>query len=283
MQIVTDPNPAGTALWGRLREAAYRSSLLHRYWYPLSALARRDMSRTYGRTSLGRGWMVLHPALLMALYILVFGFILRIRVVPGGGPGEFAIFLMSGMLPYFALCEGIQRSNYSLSENRGLLDQAVFPAEVMPLAGVIGASLIEGIGLGVLIVAMLWQGPALTVWLLALPLVVVLRMLLTAGMSCLTSVLVVFIPDLRELLGFLLTVWLFLTPIFYSPQTTPVEMGPLLQINPLHAMVSAYRAVIFGQTGAAWAMLKAAVWAVSIFAFGIWFFRKSVERARDLL
>ncbi len=227
--------------------------------------------------------MVLQPALMLALYFLVFGFILRVRVAPGSGPGDFAIYLMSGMLPYLALSEAIQRASTSLADNRSLLDQAVFPAEVMPFAGVLGSSFTEIIGLVILIAVELALGHSLTLWLLLLPVLVLLRIAMTLGLSCLVSVLTVFIPDLREVLGFLLNAWMFLTPIFYLPASVPPAMRFSLQFNPLNQLIEAYRDALFGLPGEGAAMLKAAVWAVCILCFGVWFFRKTINRARDLL
>ena len=270
--------------WTFVRVARSRAaSLFHRYGYPLLALTRRDLARTYGRAILGRGWMVLQPALLLALYVLVFGFILRVRVGPNTGPGDFALYLMSGMLPYLALADGIQRASTSLSDNRSLLNQAVFPAEVMPFAGVLGASFTELLGLLVVIAVELVMRGRLTGWILLLPVLVLLRIALTLGLSCLVSVLTLFIPDLREVLGFLLTMWLFLTPIFYTPESVPSALRFCLELNPLHHLVSAYRAALLGAPGGAAALLKAGVGTGCVLVFGVWFFRKTVTRARDLL
>src|SRR5579863_5798020 len=100
---VTQKKPVGAKQ--TLARGPIRASAFHRYAYPLLALTRRDMARTYGKATLGRGWIVLQPALLLALYFLVFGFILRVRVGPNSGPGDFAVYLLSGMLPYLALAD----------------------------------------------------------------------------------------------------------------------------------------------------------------------------------
>src|SRR4051794_39009008 len=185
----------------RLPQPALRthlSKLLHRYAYPLIALTRRELARSYGRTTLGWGWMVLQPALLLGLYVAIFGFVLRVRVRPDSGPGDFALYLMSGMLPYMALADGIHRASGALQENRGLLDQVVFPAEVIPFAAVLGSSFTEVIGLLILAVGAAALGQSVSLWLLALPLLLVLRIALTLGAGCFVSTLAVFIPDVRE-------------------------------------------------------------------------------------
>ena len=124
---------------------------------------------------------------------------------------------MSGMLPYMALSDGIHRASGALQENRSLLDQMVFPAEVIPFAAVLGSSFTEVIGLLILAGAAGALGQSISLWLLTVPLLLLLRIALTVGAGCFVSTLAVFIPDVREVLNFLLTAWLLLTPIFYVP------------------------------------------------------------------
>ena len=259
------------------------SRMVTRYGYPLIALARRDFVRTYGRMSLGYWWMALHPALLLALYIVVFGFFLGVKVRPDSGPGDFAIYLVSGMLPYMALSDGIYRASASLAENRSLLDQGVFPAEVIPLAGVVSASLTEAVGLVIASIAACAIGKTVNVLLILLPVLLILRIVLTAGVSYLVSVLSVFIPDLKEMLGFLLTAWLFLTPIFYAATSVPEAMRVFFEVNPLYHVVAAYRSVLFAQPGVGIAILKAAASSAIIFTAGLWVFRKLLRRVRELI
>lgn len=258
-------------------------SLLHRYSYPLIALVRRDLQMRYATTALGLGWAVLQPLTLLLLYIFVFGFILRIKVHPGAGFGDFALYLMSGMLPYMALAEGIQRASSSLRENRGLLDKVVFPAEVLPAVSVVSATLTEVIGLLLLTGLALLFHVQMSAWLLLLPLLVLLRVLLTLGFAWLVSVLTVFVGDFSQFLGLMLTAWLFLTPIFYSADAVPSGLRWLLVCNPLHDTVVAYRAVLLQGANPLLAVARAIAWAVGFAAVGLWFFRKTLDRAKGFL
>ena len=255
---------------------------VHRYWYPLAALVRRDVKKRYAATVLGLGWTVAQPLALIVVYGVVFGFILR-SGGPDGDARTFVFFMLSGMLPYLATAEGIQRAATSLREDRTLLDRADFPAEVVPAAKVVGAALAEAAGLLVLLAALAVSGRPVSLWIGLLPLLVLARILLTCGVAWIVSLLAVFISDLVEILSLLLTAWLFLTPIFYDASAVPDALRWMLLVNPLHHLVEAYRGLIFDgrlalPTGAA-----VGLWTATLALGGLWFFRKALDRAKDFL
>jgi lipopolysaccharide transport system permease protein len=258
------------------------TGVVHRYWYPLSALVRRDVKKRYAATVLGLGWTVAQPLALIGVYGLVFGFILRTGEADGGAR-NFVFFMLSGMLPYLATAEGIQRAATSLREDRVLLDRADFPAQVVPAAKVVGAALTEAAGLLVLIVALMMAGQPLTLWIGLLPVLVVARILLTCGIAWIVSLLAVFIGDLVEVLSLLLTAWLFLTPIFYDASAVPDALRWMLVVNPLHHVVEAYRSVIFEGRPALPTGAAVGLWTAALVMGGRWFFRKALERAKDFL
>jgi ABC-type polysaccharide/polyol phosphate export permease len=254
----------------------------HRYWYPLFALVRRDIQKRYATTMLGLGWTVLQPLALVAVYVVVFGFILRIGRADEPAHA-FVFFMLTGMLPYLSVADGIQRAASSLREDKALLDHADFPAEILVVAKVAGAAIAELAGLALLgIVAMLF-GVMPTPWAACLPALVLLRIVMTCGYAWIVSTLSIFVTDLAEVLSLLLTAWLFLTPIFYRVGDVPDALRWMVVLNPLHHAVEAYRAVLLDGR-APWP--EAAALAASSLAAGgagLWFFRKTIHRVRDFL
>ena len=189
-----------------------------RYRFALAAFVRRDLNGRYSRTVLGLGWMVMQPLTLLALYTFVFAVIMKLRFQPGTETGSFALYLTSGMFPYLALSEGIQRATTSLSGNRSLLDKVRFPAEVLPAVGVVTSTIPEVLGLSLLILVGGLLGVRYSGWLVLLPVLILLRVMLTMGIAWLVSVLNVFLVDIGQFVGLFLTTWLFLTPIFYPAE-----------------------------------------------------------------
>lgn len=259
-----------------------RAAQLRTRWYPLLALVRRETQRRYATTVLGLGWTLLQPLVLIGVYLLVFGTILQ----SGAGPDapSFTFFLLTGMLPYLATAEGVQRAATSLREDRALFDRETFPAEVVPASRVVAAAVTEVMALALVVVVGVALGDLrASGWLLLLPVLVVLRIVLSCGYAWLLSVLTVFLTDLGEALGLLLTAWLFLTPIFYRVDQVPEGLRWLLAINPLHHVVQAYRAVLLEGRAPGVELVWLAGWTVVVAGLGLWFYRKALERAKDFL
>jgi ABC-type polysaccharide/polyol phosphate export permease len=255
---------------------------IRRYWYPLAALVRRDVKKRYATSVLGLAWTVLQPAILLAIYTVVFGFIFRYGRSAADTP-TFVVYLLCGMLPYMSIAEAVHASVGALREDKALLERDTFPAEVVPAARAITASVAEAVGFSLVLLISPFFGIRPTPWLLVLPFLILLRVLLTLGLTWTVSVLAIFVSDFAQVVSLLLTCWLFLTPIFYAPDTVPSVMGRLIMVNPLYAVVQAYRtAIVEGRApwpGAALAM----GWAFLFAAAGLWFFRKTLDRAKDFL
>ncbi len=264
-------------VWQRSLERA------HRYGFPLLALVRRDFQIRYGQTVIGLGWAVLQPLVLLLLYTVVFSVILQLKFRAQDTTGHFALYLMSGMFPFLALSEGVQRASSSLKENQSLLYNVRFPAEVVPIVPVVSATVTEVIGLTLLTIFAALFGVSLSVWITFLPFLIGMRIIATLGVAWLVSVLNVFFTDLGQLLGLVLTSLMFLTPIFYPVEMVPESLSWALTVNPLHHLVEAYRAVILEAQSPLLMLPYLVVWSIGLMALGLVFFRKAIEPAKDFL
>jgi ABC-type polysaccharide/polyol phosphate export permease len=258
------------------------SSRFHRYWYPLLALTRREIRKRYAGTLFGSFWTVLHPLAMLSIYLAVFGFILRSGQTRAEA-WDFALNMLAGLLPFQAFADGLNRACTSLREDGSLLDREQFPGEVLAPARVLSASVAEFIGMALLAVVAALQGKQAGWLILALPGAILLRILFTTGFVWVLSILSIFVADTAEAIGFVTSAWLFLTPIFYSPAAMPEALAWTLDVNPLYQLVELYRGIILhGQLD--WRLPGVVtVWAFASAAIGIWFFRKSIERAKDFL
>ena len=112
---------------------------------------------------------------------------------------------------------------------------------------------------------------------------IALRVAITLGLAWVVSTLAIFVTDLSEVLSLLLTAWLFLTPIFYDAESVPGVLRGALVLNPLYHLVRAYRLVVIDGRNpgvdALAVLLSAGVFAGA----GLGFFRKTLDRGKDLL
>jgi lipopolysaccharide transport system permease protein len=110
--------------------------------------------------------------------------------------------------------------------------------------------------------------------ILWLPLLIVPQILFTAGVSWFLAALGAFVRDLGQIIGFVLTVWFFMTPICY-PEKQLLARAPLLTMNPMYVLVHAYRAILLDNHAPAWgALWKFSVLAILVFVLGhAWFYK----------
>ena len=208
-------------------------------------MVRRDVMSRYTGSFGGAFWAVLNPLLLMLTYFFVFGIVMGTRFSErDSSRTSFAFYFLAGMLPWLAFSEAIGRAPFVLPEHRNFIKKLVFPVETLPINLVISGLVTEFFGLILFIVALVVIRGTLPLTAVFLPLAIIPQVLLTAGLAWFLSALAVFVRDLGQVIGYLLTVLMFLTPIFYPEDKLPVFVAPLMKLNPIYLLVRAYRATL---------------------------------------
>jgi len=229
----------------------------------MRSMVRRDILSRYRGSFGGTVWTFLNPLLLMATYFFVFGVVLRTRFGADTSRTGFLIYFLAGMLPWLAFSEAVGRSPWVILEYRSFVKKIVFPLETLPVNLVISGAVTESFGLLIFVIGLLvLRGamPASVVWL---PLLLVPQLLFTAGLCWILAATGVYVRDLGQITGYLLTLWFFLTPICYPESSLPPEAIRVLRFNPLFVLVKAYRA-IFLENHAPTLRGVIALWIVSI-------------------
>jgi lipopolysaccharide transport system permease protein len=262
--------------------APFRSLVAYRH--TISIFVSRDIRGRYVNSALGLWWAVIQPLALLALYTFVFSYIMQGRLGETGRPEEFAFYCFCGLLPWLAVADALTRSSSVLIEQTPLIKKVVFPTEILPVHLVLSALVVEFVGLAAFVaVAMAWgRVPGWTV--LALPVVVGLQFLFTAGAAWLLATLALYLRDVRQVVGLGLTLWMFLTPIVYPASLVPARFQWLLDINPMTAIVEAYRgALLDDRLPDPGPLVVFAGIAVATFVSGHWVFMRLKPSFADLL
>ena len=250
----------------------------------IEAFVRRDIRGRYVTSALGLSWALIQPLVLLLLYTFVFAYVLKIRFGANGTTGSFALYLFCGMLPWLAFAEGITRAASVIVEQTPLIKKVVFPSEILPAYVVISALVTELAGLAILLggVGLFHRGLSRSVTLL--PVLLALQFLFTMGVGWVLASLNVFLRDVGQVLGMALTLWMFLTPIFYPAELLPTRYVWVLYLNPMYYVVQAYRDVILeGRLPLGPQMLVLGVVATGCFVLGYWFFCRSKHAFVDVL
>lgn len=273
----------------------------------LTDLVGRDLRARYVGSSMGFFWSVVFPLLNLAVYMFVFGFVLTSRWRPEQSTAEVALLMLSGIVVWQSFAETISRTTNTLVENQNLIQKVVFPSEVLPVY-LVSSSLINMlIGLAITLLAVAWFAwisppPPVEVpegvtalahprtlgfsyTLVCLPLLVVLQAVFTLGYGYFLATLNLFVRDVYHLIGVGITVWMFMTPIFYPPELV-VKAGFewVLWVNPMYWLIDSYRlVVVYGQWPKPPVLAAFASVALVLFALGSTFFLRQKPRFPDLL
>jgi ABC-type polysaccharide/polyol phosphate export permease len=237
-----------------------------RAWSTLAArFIARDLRNRYLGSISGLAWALLQPLLLLAIYAIVFVEVLKVRWPESAGAG-FVPYLAVGLWPWTAFAEGLNRGTVAIHEHAALLSKVALPRRLLVLAPVAGSFLIHGAGFMAVLAVLAATGEPIRA--AGLPVALGAYLLLfgfALGLSWLTSAVNVFVRDLALVLTQVLTLWFFLTPIFFTREMVPARFEAALTLNPMASFVGTFRASLLGAEGPSfWLVLLASAVSLGI-------------------
>lgn len=257
---------------------------LFRHRELIRTLVARELKARYRGSILGFFWSFANPLLLLLVYTFVFSVILP--GFRGGGLEPYALFLFCGLLPWTWFASSLLESSNVLIVNGDLLKKVMFPAEVLPIVSVLAGMVHFLLGLPVLGAFLAYYaldgqlpGPLRLAELAWLPAVILVQLVLTLGLALILSALTVHFRDIRDLLGNLLTLWFFASPVIYPLAMVPAGGRPLMHLNPFAHLAVSYQQILFhGGAFGHWPWLLAVgLLALALAALGYGLF----DRLRD--
>ncbi|HUB83052.1 MAG TPA: ABC transporter permease [Bryobacteraceae bacterium] len=237
----------------------------------IRVMVRRDILGRYRGSFAGSCWTFINPLLLMLTYFFVFGVVIR---DPALSRSEFALYFLAGMLPWLPFSEAAGRAPGVVLEHRNFVKKLVFAVETLPV-NLVFAGLVTELFAVILycgfLLAIRHTIPLTILWL---PVVIVPQVLFTMGISWFLAGLGAFVRDLGQIIGFLLTVWFFITPICY-PERQLLVRFPFMTKNPIYVLVHAYREIFLANRPPAFDPLwKLSLLAILVFVLGhAWFYK----------
>ena len=223
-------------------------------------LTLRELRGKYKRSLLGWTWSLLNPLATMVIFTVVFAYFLKVVPDRGNPSGIhfFAFFLLSGLLPWNFLSNGMSGSMGALIGNSNLIKKVFFPREVLVASNIASWIVSFLLELGVLAVALMVSGHFALPWLLPTLLLVVIQTAFVLGLGLLLSVLNVYFRDVQHFIGILLQIWFYATPIVYPISLVQKALAnhPVLftayKLNPMVRFVNAYRSCLYDFRFPAW-------------------------------
>lgn len=252
----------------------------------ITDLIKREIAIKYKGSFFGLFWSLLTPILMLAVYTFVFSFVFNAR---WGGDGngskiEFALLLFSGLMIFNLFAECIGRAPGLIFENSSYVKKIVFPLEVLPLV-ILGASLAQ-----FLISFLVWVFfyflfiGKLHFYIFLLPVALTPFLILVSGMTMVISAIGVYVRDVSQIINVIITMTLFLSPIFYPASALPAQFQILFNLNPLTIPIESIREVLyFGEFTLLWPLIYYAVVALCVQIFAFLIFQKLRNGFADVL
>jgi len=244
---------------------------------------REFRSRYLGSMS-GLLWAVVHPALQLLMYALVFQYIFKARVAGAEEHGLVA-YIGVGFWSWTLFAESTSRATTSVIDNASLIGKVAVEPQLLVLSSVFASAALHLVGYTAALTILAATGSHIDPLgvLLALP-VLALLVVWTLGFALMMAAIQVFVRDLAQVLAQLLAFWFFLTPVLYSRAMLPEFAQRLMDWNPLTYYPERLRHLILdSQYAFGIDDLKAALLAFAMLGFGTFVFTRLRRHFEDFL
>lgn len=223
----------------------------------LWVMTRRELDSRYAGSAAGVLWAYIQPLLTIAAYWLVFDLVFGLRMGSGASAARMGTYLIAGSLPWLAFCDALSKGTNALIEAGSLLQKNALPP-VLFVARSVLASWVVFAPLLLLLAFAYLPVSGFHIALLAILLLVLLQGVLAYLLAHVLAILAAAVRDVVQILGFFLSVGIYLTPVFFPLSLFPPEWRWALFANPMTALIIAYQQVLLqGQ----WP--DSALWAVT--------------------
>lgn len=244
-----------------------------------ASFAIKDLKVRYKQTVFGVAWAVLQPVLAVLLFSVIFG---RLAGLPADGV-PYPVFAFAGMVVWLYFSSSVTAAAQSLVGNRDLVSKVYFPRGLAPAAALVPGLVDLAISLGVLFVLMVayavWPGAAallLPAWVLAAVLVSLATSLWLAAMN-------VKYRDVKFVLGFLIQVWFFASPVVYSSSLVEGKWQYLYAVNPIVGVIDGFRWSAIGGPPPGLEVLVSFSVAAALLVSGALYFHRVERHFADLI
>ncbi len=236
------------------------NSRIQHYIDLITILTQKEMKVRYKSTFFGYVWSIAHPLAFAFVFFMAFKVVMRIKME------EYAVFLIAGLFPWQWLSNSVNASPMAFLLNASLIKKVSLPRNILPLATVLQDMIhfLLAIPVIVLFLFIYHKSPTLS-WLYGIPLLLIIQLLMTYGLSLMIASINLFVRDLERLTGIFMTLLFYFTPIIYPETMIPEKYQSLvLFLNPLSSLMVSWRNLFLNGTLAF--SLVAASFAYSLFA-----------------
>lgn len=237
----------------------------------LFAWTGRTIRGRYQQSALGWFWAIIQPAATVAIFTVIFTRIVRVDT----GDTPYIVFSYVALVPWTLLATSLADMSSSLVQNMSLVTKIYFPREVLPIAAMLARLLDFGVAASLVILLMIiYQSPVFPLGWFFLPIILGVQIALITGIGLAAAAANVFYRDVQSLLGLVVQLWFYASPIIYPVTMVPPRLQTIYFLNPMAGILESYRAVLLYQTLPGFYLLQAGLVSFLVLLAGYWFFKR---------
>lgn len=236
----------------------------------LKRMVSANFKTRYKRSYLGVAWSMLNPLLYMTVYVVVFSNLFRFEIP------HYPLYILAGNMLFGFFSASTSDSMVQIIANAGMIRRVYLPKTIYILAG-IGIDWINFIltFIPFILIALVDQLSINLNVLYVIPTIVLLTGFAT-GISLIVATITTYLIDFSQIWSVILTLWVFLTPIFYPETIIPETYIDAFRMNPMYCYVRMFRdPLINGTIPEAEIWVKGVIFSVTFLIFGWWVFTKN--------
>ena len=208
---------------------------LYNYRELLKSNVKKEIRGKYKGSFLGVLWSFINPLLQVAVYAIVFPYIMRVQT------DNYLIYLIIGIIPCTFFTTVINQGMITVRINAGIIKKVYFPREILPISVAVSGLINFLISCIIILLFCIFGGVGISWHLILLPFIAIIQFVLTLGIVFALSAINVYIKDTEYLIAFVLNMLFYATPILYESTLFPESIRFILYLNPMTQVVEAYR------------------------------------------
>ena len=243
----------------------------------------RDVKVRYKQTSIGIIWAILQPFTQMVVFTVFFN---KAAGIGSGNPAvPYAIFSFTGLLFWNFFSQSLTRASNSLVDNQSVVTKVYFPRILLPLTstlvGLIDFAFAFIVFIGLMIFFRI--SPTLGSVLLLIP-ALLITFIASSGIGMYLAAINVKYRDVKQIVPFLLSVGLFVTPVIYPITSIPQQYQWLLYLNPMTGVINMMRSSFLGTAPISWPLTWLSIGvAILSFVLGVIYFKSKEREFADII
>ncbi|MBR2246548.1 MAG: ABC transporter permease [Bacilli bacterium] len=208
---------------------------LYKYRELLKSNVKKEIRGKYKGSFLGVLWSFFNPLLQVAVYAIVFPYIMRIKT------DNYLQYLIVGIIPWTFFTTVINQGMITVRMNAGIIKKVYFPREILPISVALSGLINFFISCIIILLFCVFGGLGISWHLLLLPFIAIIQFFLTLGLVFALSAINIYIKDTEYIVQFIINMLFYGTPILYTATLFPTTVRWILYLNPLTELVDFYR------------------------------------------